>query len=37
MAPLAWLSGAVIVLVSVTQGLIPGPLPDFGGCATRSG
>src|SRR5918998_1532730 len=29
--PLAWFSGAVIVLVSVTQGLIPGPLPDFGG------
>jgi hypothetical protein len=29
--PLAWLSGAVIVLASVTQGLIPGPLPDFGG------
>jgi hypothetical protein len=28
---LAWLSGVVIVLVSVTQGLIPGPLPDFGG------
>ena len=35
--PLAWLSGAVIVLVSVTQGLLPGPLPDFGGYATRSG
>jgi len=29
--PVAWLSGAVIVLVSVTQGLLPGPLPDFGG------
>ena len=29
--PLAWLSGAVIVLLSVTQGLLPGPLPDFGG------
>ena len=29
--PLAWLSGAVIVLMSVTQGLIPGPLPDLGG------
>jgi hypothetical protein len=29
--PLAWFSGAVIVLVSVTQGLIPGPVPDFGG------
>src|SRR3712207_948299 len=27
--PLAWLSGAVIVLVGVTQGLLPGPLPDF--------
>src|SRR3712207_1954648 len=33
--PLAWFSGVVIVLVSVTQGLIPGPLPDFGGYATR--
>jgi hypothetical protein len=30
-APLAWLSGAVIVLESVTQGLLPGPLPDSGG------
>jgi hypothetical protein len=29
--PLAWFSGVVIVLVSVTQGLIPGPLPEFGG------
>ncbi len=29
--PLAGLSGAVIVLASVTQGLLPGPLPDFGG------
>jgi hypothetical protein len=28
---LAWLSGAVIVLVSVTQGLVPGPLPELGG------
>jgi hypothetical protein len=28
---LAWISGVVIVLVSVTQGLLPGPLPDFGG------
>src|SRR3712207_4170785 len=27
--PLAWFSGAVIFLVSVTQGLLPGPLPDF--------
>jgi hypothetical protein len=30
-APLAWLSGAVIVLESVTQGLLPGPLPDSEG------
>ncbi len=29
--PLAWLSGVVIVLVSVSQGLLPGPLPDYGG------
>jgi hypothetical protein len=29
--PLAWLSGAVIALVSVTQGLIPGPLPGLRG------
>jgi hypothetical protein len=29
--PLAWLSGVVIVLVSVTQGLVPGPLPELGG------
>jgi len=28
--PLAWLSGVVIVLVSVTQGLVPGPLPELG-------
>jgi hypothetical protein len=28
--PLAWLSGAVIVLMSVTQGLAPGPLPGLG-------
>jgi hypothetical protein len=35
--PLAWFSGVVIVSESVAQGLIPGPLPDFGGCATRSG
>ena len=29
--PLAWLSGALILLLSLTQGLLPGPLPDFGG------
>jgi hypothetical protein len=29
--PLAWFSGVVIVLLSVTQGLLPGPLPDLGG------
>jgi hypothetical protein len=29
--PLAWLSGAVIVVVSIAQGLIPGPLPGLGG------
>jgi hypothetical protein len=29
--PLAWVSGAVIVLESIAQGLIPGPLPDLGG------
>ena len=29
--PLAWFSGVVIVLASVTQGLLPGSLPDFGG------
>jgi hypothetical protein len=29
--PLAWFSGVVIVSESVAQGLIPGPLPDFGG------
>jgi hypothetical protein len=28
--PLAWLSAAIIVLESIAQGLIPGPLPDFG-------
>jgi hypothetical protein len=28
--PLAWLSGVIIVLESVAQGLIPGPLPDLG-------
>ncbi len=35
--PLAWLYGAVIVLVSVAQGLIPGPLPDFGGVRNQFG
>jgi hypothetical protein len=29
--PLAWLSGALIVLASVSSGLAPGPLPDLGG------
>ncbi len=29
--PLAWLSGVVILFLSLTQGLLPGPLPDFGG------
>ena len=29
--PLAWLSGVVIVVVGVAQGLVPGPLPEFGG------
>jgi hypothetical protein len=29
--PLAWLSGAVIVLESVAGGLTPGPMPDLGG------
>jgi hypothetical protein len=29
--PLAWLSGAVIVLESIAQGLLPGPMPDVGG------
>ncbi len=29
--PLAWLSGALIVLASVSSGLTPGPLPDLGG------
>jgi hypothetical protein len=29
--PLAWLSGAVILLASVSSGLTPGPLPDLGG------
>jgi hypothetical protein len=35
--PLAWLSGAVIVLASVGVMLAPGPLEHLGGCATRSG
>jgi hypothetical protein len=35
--PLAWLSGAVIVLESVGSGLTPGPIADLGGYATRSG
>jgi two-component system, NarL family, sensor kinase len=35
--PLAWLSGAVIVLLSVATFLTPGPLDDLGGCKTRSG
>ena len=29
--PLAWLSGAVMVLVSLAIALAPGPLPDLGG------
>jgi hypothetical protein len=29
--PLAWLSGAVIVLLSITEGLAPGPLENQGG------
>jgi hypothetical protein len=29
--PLAWLSGAVLVLVNVANALAPGPLPDLGG------
>jgi hypothetical protein len=29
--PLAWFSGAVMVLVSLAIALAPGPLPDFGG------
>ena len=28
--PLAWFSGAVILLESITQGLLPGPMPDLG-------
>ena len=29
--PLAWLSGAVIALVSIAEGLAPGPLPELEG------
>src|SRR5918995_6930673 len=29
--PLAWLSGVVIVLLSVAEGLSPGPIADLGG------
>jgi hypothetical protein len=29
--PLAWLSGTVLVLVSIANALAPGPLPDLGG------
>jgi len=32
--PLAWLSGTVIVLVSISVGLTPGRLQNLGGCAT---
>ena len=35
--PLAWLSGAVILLLSVGVMLAPGPLDNLGGCAIRSG
>jgi hypothetical protein len=35
--PLAWLSGAVLVLASVGVMLSPGPLESLGGCATPSG
>ena len=35
--PLAWLSGAVIVLGSVGIALAPGPVEELGGYATRSG
>ena len=35
--PLAWFSGAVIVLESVTAFVTPGPLEGLGGHATRSG
>jgi hypothetical protein len=29
--PLAWLSGTVLLLVSISNALAPGPLPDLGG------
>jgi hypothetical protein len=35
--PLAWLSGAVLVLASVGVMVSPGPLQGLGGCATPSG
>jgi len=35
--PLAWLSGAVLVLASLAVMLAPGPLENLGGCATPSG
>jgi 1-acyl-sn-glycerol-3-phosphate acyltransferase len=35
--PLAWLSGAVILLLSAGVMLAPGPLDNLGGCAIRSG
>jgi hypothetical protein len=35
--PLAWLSGAVIVLLSVAEGLAPGPLENQGGIRNPSG
>jgi hypothetical protein len=35
--PLAWFSGVMIVLLSVTEGLAPGPLENQGGAPTRSG
>jgi two-component system, NarL family, sensor kinase len=34
---LAWISGAVIVLLSITGIFAPGPLQNLGGYATRSG
>jgi hypothetical protein len=35
--PLAWLSGVVIVLLSITGFFAPEPLQNLGGCRTRSG